>query len=151
MENRNKFNKKGNTLQVWIEIIIFVALFLGIIAIIGADMNTKYSQNYDLTLGLNLSSQMTSMDKYSTDMINQTTSGETEITDFGILKILSTPALLLTGVNIVWSVVSGGFIYNLIGNMNLGAYAVGVAIAFQIIYILAIGFILIKLVLRMNA
>lgn len=144
-------NKKGNTLQIWIEIVLFLVLFLGIMTIIGANMNEQYGQNHDLTLGLNLSSQMTELDAYKQEMQNSTSSGTTSITDFGVLKLLTTPAILLTGVELTWNVLSGVFITNLIEQMNLGEYAYIFGIVFRALYVFAIGFILIKLVLRMNA
>ncbi len=54
-------NKKADTFGGWIEIILFLTLFLGVIAFMGADLNQRYGQNNDLTLGLNLSSSSSSL------------------------------------------------------------------------------------------
>jgi len=143
-------NNKANTYQIWVELILFIILFLGIMAIIGADMNTKYGKSNDLTLGMNLSSSLTELQGYKTDLQNSTTSGQVSVTDFGILKLLTTPAMIVKVTGVIWNFVSGQFIYTLVSQMNIGAYGSIIATVFRILYIIAIGFILIKLVLRIN-
>lgn len=143
-------NKRG-TFLMWIEIILFIILFLGVLTIIGADMNSTYGQSHDLTFGLNLSSQYDALQQYGVEVQNSTTSGQTTTTDYGILKITSIPKLLLTVGSIAWSFVSGDFIYRLVYNMHLGGtYVVIVASIFRLLYIIAIGFIFVKLFLRIN-
>lgn len=142
-------NKKGD-LMLWIEIVLFLILFLGVLAIIGSDMNDTYGKNHDLTFGLNLSSQYDDLKVYKSDVLNSTSSGQTTMTDYGVLKITSVPKMLLTAGNVAWSFVNGNFLYRLVVNMHLGGtYTEYVAAIFQILYVVAIGFIFIKLFLKM--
>jgi len=142
------FNKKGNTFQFWIEIIIFIGLFLVVVGVIGIDMNSRYGQEHDLTLGLNLTDSVDSLQSYKGDLVNSTSSGDAEITDFGVLKLRTVPRILLSTVGILWTFVSGTFIYAVIMNMQLGAFGQPLAIFFQMLYVITISFLLLKLVLR---
>lgn len=142
------FNKKGATFQFWVEVVIFLGAFLFILGVIALDMNQKYGKNNDLTLGLNLSTNIDSLQDYQSDLINSTTEGQTSVTDYGILKLTTVPSILLSVTRILWNFVSGGFIYALVMNMQLGAYGTYIAGIFQTLYVIAIAFLLIKLVLR---
>jgi len=148
MKEQQFFNKKGNTFQFWIEIVIFIGLFLVVVGVIGIDMNNRYEQNHDLTLGLNLTSSIDSLQSYKGDLVNSTSSGGAEITDYGVLKLRTVPRILLSTVGILWTFVSGTFIYAVIMNMQLGAYGQSLAIFFQMLYVITISFLLLKLVLR---
>jgi len=141
-------NKKGTTLLLWIEIVILIGFFLGVMAIIGSDMNAKYEKNYDLTIGLNLTEQISDLAVYKSDIINDTSGGQTSMTDYGILKLLTTPKILLQAAGIIWDVVNGSFIYSIISSAGLGAYGFPLAVALQILFVVSIGFIILRLVLR---
>lgn len=143
-------NKKANSFHFWIELIIFIGLFLVILGIMGYEMNDKYGKDYDLTLGLNLTSSIDSLNDYSEDLINSTTEGQTSVTDYGILKITTVPSIIIQATRILWSFISGGFIYKLVMAMQLGSYGSAIARLFQMLYVVVISFILIKLVLRIN-
>lgn len=143
-----KLNNKGGTFNFWIEVIIFVALFLVVVGVIGIDMNNRYDKDYDLTFGLNLTSSIDSLDTFRGDLVNSTNEGQSEITDYGVLKLRTVPSILLSSLNIIWVFVSGSFIYALVMNMQLGAYGQPLAIFFQMLYVITIGFLLLKLVLR---
>jgi hypothetical protein len=143
-------NKKGATLQLWIEVLLFIIIFLGVMAIIGSDMNTKYGQSHDLTIGLNLSKQLQSIAIYKDDLMNSTSGGQAELTDFGILKLGTTAKILMGVTSILWNFLTGRFIWDLIATMNIGDYGLLIGTIFQILYIIAIGYILLKLVLRAN-
>jgi len=144
-------NNKGATLMIWIELMLFLILFLTVMGLIGADLNSDYGTSNDLTLGLNLSKQQSDLYSYKNDIINDTTQGQSSMTDFGILKLLTVPKILLNVATIAWSFVNGSFIFHLVNAMNLGIYGYYLAITFQVLYVIGIGFIIIKLVLRMPA
>lgn len=141
-------NKKGNTYMIWVEMILFFILFITIMGIIGSEMNSDYGTNHDLTMGLNLSNELTSLATYKDTVRNETTQGQSSLTDFGVLKLFTTPKLLITVAGILWDFVSGQFIYHLVDAMNLGIYGTYIAVTFNILYVIAIAFIFLKLVLR---
>lgn len=146
--NQSIFNKKGATFQFWIEIIIFMGIFLFVVSVIGLDMNSRYDKDHDLTLGLNISPSISSLENYRTDIVNSTADGQTSVTDYGILKLTTVPSILMSVTRILWSFVSGSFIFALIMKMGLGEYGIYIARMFQMLYVVAITFLLIKLVLR---
>jgi len=142
-------NKRGGTFGIWTEVIIFLALFLVVLGFMGADMNEKYGQNQDVTLGLNLSEQTSDLIEYKSTIINQSNSGG-GITDFGIIKLTTLPSILYAGLNIIWTFLSGTFIYKVVAGMNLGVYGNFIAIFFQMLYVIAVGFIFLKLILKVE-
>jgi hypothetical protein len=141
-------NKKATTIISWVEVIIFIFLFLIIIGIIGGDMNSRYGGSRDLSLGLNVSQNFNDLIGYKATMQNSTDSGQVSMTDFGILKLVTTPTILFSALGIIWNFVNGSFIDALVGQMNLGIYGIYIALTFKALYFIAVGFILIKLVLR---
>lgn len=143
-------NKKANTYGFWVEIIVFIVLFLGIVAIMGFDMNEKYNKTYDTTLGLNISSSLSSLQDYQTDIVNDTNHGQAELSDFGVIRLITIPSMIIKVTGIIWSFASGNFIVAVVHNMQLGGYELIVASIFRTLYVIAIGFILIKLILRIN-
>lgn len=141
-------NKKGSNFNIWAEVLIFLILFVAVMAVIGLEMNSKYGKSHDLTFGLNMSNQLSQLQSYKSDSINSSTGGQASVTDFGVLKLLTTPKLLLDMAVILWGFVNGSFIWTVVGMMNLGVYGYYIALLFQILYVIAIVFILLKLVLR---
>ena len=141
-------NKKGFNMNVGIELVLFLILFFILIAYIGMEMNNTYGKSYDLTFGTNLSSQLTSLESFRSSSYNQT-QGSASISDFGIFKLATAPGMMMSLFGILWTFFDGSFIYNLVTAMNLGgSYATSVALIFQILYVCALVFLLIKLVLR---
>lgn len=143
-------NKKGNTYIFWVEVIIFLGLFLLVMGIIGLDMNNKYGDDKDLTMGMNLSNNVDSLSEYKDTVTNGTSEGQASLTDFGVIKLLTIPSMIYQVTALLWNFVSGSFINTLVYNMNLGVYGTYIASFFRILYIIVIAFILIKLVLRIN-
>ena len=137
--------------MIWIEIIIFIVMFISVVAIMGADMNDRYGKGYDTTLGLNLTSSLSSLTQYQSDIVNDTTGGQASQTDFGIIKLITTPKILLQVTGIMWSFVSGTFIYDLLYHMHLGGnYMLLLGGLFQTLYVLAIAFIFLKIIFKIE-
>jgi len=144
-------NKHGATFQIWIEIILFVALFLGIMAIITDNMNHDYNQNQDLTGGLNVSGEYSKLSEFAYKQAeNSTTGGTMDVTDFGIIKLSTVPFILYTVSTVLWSFVNGSFINNLVALGNFGQLHGLIVATLQILFILGILFIFIRLVVRVN-
>lgn len=143
-------NNKGS-FMLWIEIIILIGMFLTILAIVGINLNADYSTDNDLTIGLNLSGDLKEINDFRSKSLNQTGQGIASITDFGIFKLASTPSILMSAGTLIWNFLSGKFIVQVITSLNLGGqYAPILIVGFQTIYVLAIIFLFIKLVLRLD-
>lgn len=144
-------NKKGGTFAIWVEIVIFLAIFLGVLAIIGTNMNSDYGKNYDLTMGLELNDAYANLSQFGQESINDTTQGQAQMSDFGIIKLLTIPSMLVSLAGTLWSFVSGQFIYRIVASMQLGdGYTLLIGGAFQLLYIITLVFVFIKLVLKID-
>ena len=144
-------NNKGTTFAIWVEIVIFLGLFLGVLAIIGANMNETYNKDNDLTFGLNLSSTYNQIQDYSVESVNDTTQGQASISDFGIFKLTTAPVMLVKLGTVLWDLLSGQFIVRLVAMMNLGSgLTLLVSGAFRIVYTITIIFLFLKLVLKID-
>lgn len=142
--------KKAQTFHFWIEAMIFVVLFVVIVGIMGADMNERYNKSHDTTIGLNITPTVESLNTYRQDVENSTTQGQASVTDYGVLKLLTTPAIIFKAFGLIINFASGKFIYSIVMAMQLGTYGTYIAIFFQTLYIITISFIILKLVLRVN-
>ena len=145
-----KFNKKGAALSGTIEIMLFIVLFLAVIAIIGISLNSQYSENQDLTMGISSNKTMTNLQEYQRDLDSAYQNGSTSFSDFGILKLTTIPRMVSLTTSIIFSFVTGDFINSVVRNMNLGAYASLVIIIFKILYYVIILMIILSTVTRSN-
>lgn len=146
-----KFNKKGATLSFWIEIILLIIVFVVALGFIGVSMNGWYGQNHDLTYGLSTNSTLTEIENYQNTVANSTTEGQASLTSFGFFILSTVPHMLLTARSVITNFITGGFINQLVNLMNLGQFGGIIIVAFRLLYFLAIGFILIKLILKIQA
>lgn len=138
-------NKRGVTFSAWIEVALVAVLFFGALAIVATNMNNLYGKHNDLTYGIVSNKTLTDLQDYQSSVINNTQQGQASITDFGILKLTTIPSMLNLGFNLVLSFITGGFIDNIVGAMNLGDYSLIVIIVFRTLYIIGLAFALIKL------
>ena len=150
MNKTKQMNKKGSNFAIWIELVLFFMLIIIVLASIGSDMNSRYGKSNDLTLGLNMSVQYEALKQLKTDSVNDSLQGQTSLTDFGILKLLTAPKILVQTMSVLWSFIDGSFITQIVNAMNLGDIGMYIGIIFRILYVLALVFILLKLVLRIN-
>lgn len=143
-------NNKGSTFAIWIELVLFIIVMIGALTFIGLDLNDRYSQNHDLTLGLNVSNQLSSLNDFKKDAVNDSLQGQSSLSDYGIMKLLTTPKILMQTLSILWSFVDGSFITTVVNAMQLGAIGSTIAVVFRILYVITLVFIVLKLVLRIN-
>ena len=148
--NKFKINKRGETFGGWFEVVMFMILFLAIMGLIGFYMNNDYEKDYDLTLGLNLTNQLNSISTFSQQSINATSQGQASATDFGVIKLSTSVQIIKLAFDTILTMLTGSFISNLVGAMNLGAYGFWIALVFRTLYVVSLIFIFLRLVLRIN-
>jgi hypothetical protein len=141
---------KSGTFGSWIETLLIVILFVGTITIIGVNMNQLYGKDHDLSYGIVTNDTLQKMKGFQGNMVNNTQSGQSSVTDFGIIKLTTIPSIINFALTMIWEFVSGGFINRLVELMNLGSYASTVIIVFKLLYFITIGFIFVRLILRVN-
>lgn len=143
-------NKKGATFGSWIETLLIICLVGGSLALIGAGMNSMYEQNKDITYGIVTNDTLTQINSYQTSMQNDTTQGQSSISDFGIFKLATGARLITLSLTLIWDFVSGNFINNIVNLMNLGDYSTILIVVLKAIYFITIGFILLRFVTKIN-
>lgn len=145
-------NKKGaSTFQGWSEAVIILLLFIFAIAIVVSSMNSKYGQNKDASFGTGLqdaaNSTFSSMSGYQNSMQVGIQNGTATFGSIFGLTLSTSYDILLFSVKTFWAIISGGWITAAVALMHL---PIILGIMFQLIYLLSIGYILIKLLFRIN-
>lgn len=141
-------NKKGYSMAGWTEVALFTTLFMLLIISLVAYMNVNYDKNYDGTFGLAGSIATTEGDlsDYQDTLQQNANQGEATSSGEGI-SLTTTWSIITSGMNIMWTFLTGGFIEDVVGLMRLPAV---VGRILRILYVLSIGFILIKLILKIK-
>ena len=141
-------NKKGYSLGGWAEVALFTSLFMILTISLIAYMNVTYDGNYDGTFGLSdsISSTQNDLSDYQDTLQQSVKEGQATSSGEGI-SLTTTWSIITAGINIMWSFLTGGFIEDIVGLMRLPAI---VGTILRILFVLSIGFILIKLVLRVK-
>ena len=141
-------NKKGYSLSGWTEVALFTTLFMLLIISLIAYMNVTYDQNYDGTFGLSDSIETTEgeLSDYQETLQQNVRQGQATSSGDGI-SLTTTWSIITSGVGIMWTFLTGGFIEQIVGLMRLPSL---VGRILRILYVLSIGFILIKLILKIK-
>lgn len=144
-------NKKGSTFNGWVIGIGLVALFLMMVNIIYGDMNTKYNVNYDSSFGTGIQSQAndvySNLSSYQQKIQIATQNGSASFSTLGFLTLTSTWSLLQTSLGLVSSVVTGQWILQGVALMKL---PVGLGLFLQLLYLITLGYIILKIIFRIN-
>ena len=145
---RNKMNKKGYSMGGWVEVALFTTLFMLLTITLVAFMNVTYDQNNDGTFGLSdsLSTTQSDLSDYQDTVQQNVKQGEATSSGEGI-SLTTTWSIITAGMNIMWTFLTGGFIEQVVGIMRL---PVIVGTILRILFVLSIGFILIKLILKIK-
>ena len=145
-----KMNKKGATFGVFTEIMLISILFVVALGIVGTNMNNLYGQNKDLSFGIASNDTLSNLKNTQSTLDTSLTAGTSSFSSLGVFTITTLPKMLLSLFSLIKDFVSGSWIRALIGLMNLGQYAESVIAVFQIMYFMAIIFIIFKLITRVN-
>jgi len=143
LEDRRAFSLSG-----WVEVALVTTLFMLLIISLTGYMNVKYDKNYDGSFGLSdsLSSTQQDLSDYQATLQQSVKEGEATSSGEGI-SLTTTWSIISSGINIMWVFLTGGFIEQIVGLMRL---PVSVGYILRILYVLSIGFILIKLILKIK-
>lgn len=146
---RSITNKRGFSLGSWIETALFASLFIILIVALFANMNV----NYDKELGdfgeLNnlANTTQSSLSGYQDTLQQSVKSGESASTGLGI-SLSTTWNIITGGANIIWLFLTGGWISILTLMVGLPPIVGNIL---QILYVISIGLIILRLVLKINA
>ena len=144
-----RMNKKGASLSGWSEASLFLILFMSLMAIVIVNMNAYYSQNNDPTFGIATNSTQSDLTDYQDTLKQSINSGTASSSALGF-SVSTTWNVISTGIGYMWSFLTGGWIERSVGLLHMGEAGTALAVILRIIYILSVGFIFLKLVLRIK-
>ena len=140
-------NKKGASLSGWTEVALFSVLISILLIIIVGNMNILHDQNKDATFGFSSNSTLTGLKDYQSTLESSIKEGESSTSSITGLSLSSTWEMIKAGINIVWDFLIGNWVR---GAVKLIRLPTDVGIILQILYVLSVGFIAIKLLLKVK-
>jgi hypothetical protein len=148
MEYKLLNNKKAYSLAGWTETALFVTLFMLLIAMLITNLNVTLDEDYDSSFGApdRLSDIQDRLSGYQDTLQQGVTEGKTTSSGDG-LSWTKTWSIITAGADIMWRFLTGGFIEDVVNMIGLPVIFGEIL---RILFVLSIGFILIKLVLRVK-
>lgn len=141
--------KKGASLSGFTEGALGIILFLSVIAVIIISMNNTYNKTEDPTFGFSTNDTLAKYIDYQNKLQNATTTGVAQTNLFG-LGLDTIWAMVQIGVTTTWTMLTGGWISNAVGLLQLGDSGKALALILRLLYIMAVGFIVIKLITKVK-
>jgi hypothetical protein len=141
-------NKKGYSLQGWTEGAVFIILTVLCIGIVVVNMNVIYDKNYDSTFGISNASFQAFQDYQST--LEQGMQGEATTNAFTGINLGTTWGMIKQGLIIGFDFVTGGWIENVIALLNLGVAGGYLGLALRLLFVISLGYILLRLIVKVN-
>ena len=137
--------KKAASLTNWIETAGFSILFILALVVIIAQMNEKYGQNNDASFGLN--SSMAGLKEYQDTLQKNIQEGEASTSTITGISLSSSWAMIKGGIGMTWGFITGKWIEIAVALVKLPMI---VAQILRILFIISIGLIAIKLIMKVT-
>jgi len=147
-QKHNWMNKKGATLSGWTEVAAFSILTLLLIGIIYANMNLIYGSNIDATFGLNPNSSLAGLKEYQSTLQSNIDTGKADTEAITGLSVTTVWEMIKAGLGMTVSFLTGGWIEKI--STDLIGFAPEVALIFRILFLISLGYIVIKLLLKVK-
>jgi hypothetical protein len=141
-------DKKGFSLSGYVEVALMTTLFMLLFIGLIAEFNVKIGKTYDGTFGLSssLASTQSDLEGYQATLEKSVKEGQSSSTGLGI-SLSTTWGIISSGATIMWNFLTGGFIETIGGMLRLPT---AVSQILRVLFVLSIGFIILKLVLRIK-
>lgn len=141
-------NKSGATFSGWTTIIILSVLFVILLVALTANMNALYNKNYDAGFGLPLNETYENMVGLQNTFETATNEGQASFTSAVGLSVSTSYQIIKSVVYLLWGFFSGSWIEIVIVDM-IGLPAI-VGVFVRLLYLLSVGFILLKILFRVR-
>lgn len=144
-------DKRAESFKGWTELMLISVAFVIILAGIVVELNGMYNQNQDPSFGMGLqadaNSSLASFVGYQKSLQSTMNSSDVEFTSvFGIV-LKSSYSLLLTTVQLFWTLISGTWIMKAVLLMKMPLI---LGTIFQLLYLIALGYLLMRVLFRIN-
>jgi hypothetical protein len=144
-------NKKAATFSGWTEAVLFSALFLIVIGVAVAGFNALYEQEQDSSFGLNPEGEVDAFVTLQSSIQSGTSEGEASFAESEGLSLSTTWALLLAAWTTLGNFITGGWIEkSVVLAFGGNSIALVVGRVLRVLYLLSLGFILLKLLLKLK-
>jgi hypothetical protein len=142
-------NKKGVSLGTLTEMILGIILVLLCLIIVVANLNVQYGQNNDPTFGISTNSTLDNFKDYQ-GTIETGMQGEASTNQISGISLSSSWGIIKTGLSLVFGFVTGQWIQNAAALLHLGSAGMALALILRLLFIFAIGFILLRILFKIN-
>lgn len=137
------------SLSGWTEAGIGVILLLLCTAVIIGYMNVDYGQDNDPTFGMSTDTTLQRFKDYQ-GTLQTGLEGEAETEGTEGISLSSSWGMVKAGISMTFDFVTGGWINNAVGLLNLGSVGDYLALCLRLLFVFSIGFILIKLLFKVK-
>lgn len=144
-------NKKGSSLAGFAEAGIGVIIILMIFAlVIIPELNIKYGYNHDSTFGLSTNETRASFEDYQ-DTLKAGMESEASTNTYSGVSLSGAWGMTKAGLGMILDMVTGQFILNAVGLLNLGVAGTWLGWGLRLLFIFAVAFILMRIIFKVNA
>lgn len=140
-------NKKGSSLGAWVEGIIMVLIVISSLIVIGNDMNLTHNKQSDWSLGLATNDTINDLVTMKGSFNQSVQTGQASSNSYFGVVLTSTWGMLKTSISLIWGFIAGNWIPNLVSVMHLPA---SFGLLLQLLYYLGIGFIILRILLKVG-
>jgi hypothetical protein len=149
MVNKLFKDTKGVSLSGWTEAGLGVLLILGCLAVIVVSMNHDYNKNFDPTFGIATNDTLNDMKSYQ-GTLGTGMEGDASTNQVNGINLVSSWGIIKAGLSIVFNFVTGNWISNFVGLMQLGSIGTLLALILRLLFVFSIGFVLIKILFKVK-
>lgn len=143
--NKLRSNKKGASLTGWVEGISLSMLFVLILSMLIGEFNLMYGENHNV--GLSTNSTDLALKNYEGTLESQINEGEVDFDAETGITLKSSWGIVNNAVNMIWTFITGGWIYDITDMMNM---PIAVARTFITLYFLSIGFVVLAILFKVK-
>ena len=143
-------NKKGQSMQGWIEGISVAVLFVLVFTVIVVNMNDLYSKDHSIE-GLPTGDFYDRLKNQQDSMEQKFGEGEASFLGGVALTISTSWDILFGTMTMLWSFITGGWIETIIvGYLPLGDSGIYLSYILRALFFLSVGFIMLKILFNRN-
>jgi len=142
-------NRKGFSLAGWIEVGLGVILFMVCIGLVVSDFNSEYNQTNNPTFNIVTNDTLTNIESYL-PTIEEGMQGEATTSELTGISLGTAWGMIKAGLSITFNIVTGSWIENAVGLLHWGTAGIWLGRILRLIFIISIGLILLKMILKIN-
>jgi len=143
-------NKKAFSLSGFAEAGIGILVILMIFAlVIIPEMNIQYNGTHDPTFGLSTNATRTAFENYQASL-QEGMKGDASTNTYSGVSVVSAWSMTIAGISMIINFITGGFIQNAVGLLKLGVAGYWLGWGLRLLFIFAMGFILLKMLFKVR-